>query len=232
MWHDFGAGVVPITAAIGLLLLGIEEIGVQIEEPFGILPLDSFCALIEKDIAAMEGEQQQLGQLVSVAMQEGGAGRSDAAAAAASCNAGKASGGKQQERQQKAGSQRAVLPAGPQRAQQQQWQQELLQAAPEASSGGGVLPLGVPSIASMSIASMSIASISVIEQLLDGSIDEQEVGQGMRLPLATLQGQPAVAGSLAASEAGLDVQQHVVASVLVCYESQDDQEEDQEEEEQ
>ena len=32
LWHHFGAGVVPITGLIGLLLLGIEEIGVQIEE--------------------------------------------------------------------------------------------------------------------------------------------------------------------------------------------------------
>lgn len=214
MWHDFGAGVVPITAAIGLLLLGIEEIGVQIEEPFGILPLDSFCARIEKDIAAMEGEQAQLGQLVGQAMQEGGSGRSNADAAAVSCTAGKASG-----KQQKAGSQREGSPAGPRRAQQQQWQQELMQAAPEASSEGGLLPLGGPS--------MSVASISVIEQLLDGSNDEVEVGQGIRLPLAALQGQPAMAGSAAAAEAGLDVQQHVLASVLVCYESQDGQEEEQ-----
>ena len=31
--------MVPASAIICFLLLGIEEIGVQIEEPFGILPL-------------------------------------------------------------------------------------------------------------------------------------------------------------------------------------------------
>ncbi len=31
--------MVPVSAIIAFLLLGIEEIGVQIEEPFGILPL-------------------------------------------------------------------------------------------------------------------------------------------------------------------------------------------------
>ena len=31
--------MIPVSAIIAFLLLGIEEIGVQIEEPFGILPL-------------------------------------------------------------------------------------------------------------------------------------------------------------------------------------------------
>ena len=31
--------MVPATVLIAFLLLGVEEIGVQIEEPFGILPL-------------------------------------------------------------------------------------------------------------------------------------------------------------------------------------------------
>lgn len=35
LWEQCGWSVVPITAMIALLLLGIEEIGVQIEEPFG-----------------------------------------------------------------------------------------------------------------------------------------------------------------------------------------------------
>ena len=34
---------VPATALITFLLLGIEELGLQIEEPFGILPMEAFC---------------------------------------------------------------------------------------------------------------------------------------------------------------------------------------------
>ncbi|EFJ44936.1 hypothetical protein VOLCADRAFT_106175 [Volvox carteri f. nagariensis] len=36
--------VVPVTLVIAFLLLGIEDIGVQIEEPFSILPLPDICA--------------------------------------------------------------------------------------------------------------------------------------------------------------------------------------------
>ncbi|KAG2448552.1 hypothetical protein HYH02_006443 [Chlamydomonas schloesseri] len=35
---------IPVTATISFLLLGIEDIGVQIEEPFSILPLPEICA--------------------------------------------------------------------------------------------------------------------------------------------------------------------------------------------
>jgi len=34
---------VPAAALISFLLLGIEELGLQIEEPFGILPIEAFC---------------------------------------------------------------------------------------------------------------------------------------------------------------------------------------------
>ncbi len=39
LWSACGWGAVPASVIIAFLLLGIEEIGVQIEEPFGILPL-------------------------------------------------------------------------------------------------------------------------------------------------------------------------------------------------
>ena len=35
--------VVPTSAMIAFFLLGIEEIGMQIEEPFSILPLEALC---------------------------------------------------------------------------------------------------------------------------------------------------------------------------------------------
>ena len=37
--------MVPAAVLIAFLLLGVEEIGVQIEEPFGILPLGALTGL-------------------------------------------------------------------------------------------------------------------------------------------------------------------------------------------
>jgi len=52
----YGWGTVPLTAVIAFTLLGIEEIGVEIEEPFGTddndLPLERFCDTVRND--AME----------------------------------------------------------------------------------------------------------------------------------------------------------------------------------
>ena len=39
LWDQCRYATVPVSAIISFLLLGIEEIGVQIEEPFSILPL-------------------------------------------------------------------------------------------------------------------------------------------------------------------------------------------------
>lgn len=41
---------VPIACAMAFFLLGIEEIGVQVEEPFGILALEAFCENISKNV--------------------------------------------------------------------------------------------------------------------------------------------------------------------------------------
>ncbi len=43
LWHACGWGTLPVSVAIAFLLLGIEEIGVQVEEPFAILPLGAPC---------------------------------------------------------------------------------------------------------------------------------------------------------------------------------------------
>merc|ERR1719258_727591 len=34
---------IPATAILAIFFFGIEELGIQIEEPFGILPLESLC---------------------------------------------------------------------------------------------------------------------------------------------------------------------------------------------
>lgn len=57
MWDICGWGVVPLTTVIAYLLLGIDEIGVQIEEPFGILPLEDMVADIHLEIDAMVDRQ-------------------------------------------------------------------------------------------------------------------------------------------------------------------------------
>jgi predicted membrane chloride channel (bestrophin family) len=40
-WNHWAT--IPATALLGLFLFGIEELGIQIEEPFGILPLEALC---------------------------------------------------------------------------------------------------------------------------------------------------------------------------------------------
>lgn len=45
-----GPWCIPVVAAISLVLCGIEEIGVQVEEPFGILPLEVICGRIQTDV--------------------------------------------------------------------------------------------------------------------------------------------------------------------------------------
>jgi putative membrane protein len=54
---DFGMGTVPMTLLAAYIFFGIEEIGVEIEDPFGHddndLPLDQICATIERDLRAL-----------------------------------------------------------------------------------------------------------------------------------------------------------------------------------
>ena len=40
-WNHWAT--IPATFIISFFLFGIEEVGVQIEEPFSILPLEAFC---------------------------------------------------------------------------------------------------------------------------------------------------------------------------------------------
>lgn len=51
---DFGWETVPATLLIAYALYGIEEIGVEIEQPFGThltdLPLEQFCGVIEENV--------------------------------------------------------------------------------------------------------------------------------------------------------------------------------------
>jgi len=38
-----GLPLIPATACVGLFLFGIEELAIQLEEPFSILPMQKFC---------------------------------------------------------------------------------------------------------------------------------------------------------------------------------------------
>lgn len=49
LWEETSWGVVPISGAVAFFMLGIDEIGVQIEEPFSIMPLERYCATIQED---------------------------------------------------------------------------------------------------------------------------------------------------------------------------------------
>ncbi|KAF8061059.1 CYP97C1 [Scenedesmus sp. PABB004] len=53
MWPEVNWMVVPLTAAISYLLLGIDEIGVQVEEPLSILPLEDVVVDIQAEVDAM-----------------------------------------------------------------------------------------------------------------------------------------------------------------------------------
>ncbi|PRW56885.1 UPF0187 chloroplastic [Chlorella sorokiniana] len=50
LWDSCRWAMLPIAILIAFLLLGIEEIGVQIEEPFSILPLCHICRTIRRNV--------------------------------------------------------------------------------------------------------------------------------------------------------------------------------------
>ncbi|GLC41094.1 hypothetical protein PLESTB_000943600 [Pleodorina starrii] len=50
LWGKVGWCVVPVEAVMTYLLLGIDEIAIQMEEPFGILPLENMCEAAQQSI--------------------------------------------------------------------------------------------------------------------------------------------------------------------------------------
>eukprot|EP00899_Mesostigma_viride_P012703 jgi/Mesvir1/21433/Mv20903-RA.1 len=53
LWHQLHWSTPVVTMVMTFFLLGIEEIGVQIEEPFSILPLEAMCAGIHGGLQEM-----------------------------------------------------------------------------------------------------------------------------------------------------------------------------------
>jgi hypothetical protein len=54
LWDSCRWAALPITFIVSFLLLGIEEIGVSIEEPFTILPLEVIARTIETNLRELE----------------------------------------------------------------------------------------------------------------------------------------------------------------------------------
>ncbi|KAL4514753.1 hypothetical protein Ndes2526B_g03917 [Nannochloris sp. 'desiccata'] len=53
LYESCGWATIPLAVVIGFLLLGIDSIGVFIEEPFRILPLNAYCDEVEDDLFSM-----------------------------------------------------------------------------------------------------------------------------------------------------------------------------------
>ncbi|GLC46179.1 hypothetical protein PLESTB_001198100 [Pleodorina starrii] len=98
-----------VAVVIAFLLLGVENIGVQVEEPFHVLPLNEICRAIEANVFEMER-----------AFSTGPGGRPDAAELAAAAAAGRprhataaaASGGDAAASWRRAGTGAGAGPAG------------------------------------------------------------------------------------------------------------------------
>lgn len=53
-WKVLGWATVPVDVIMGFFLLGIEEIGVQVEEPLSLLALEHWTSLVDERITQME----------------------------------------------------------------------------------------------------------------------------------------------------------------------------------
>ena len=50
LWLQLGAAMIPAMFILGWLMLGVDEIGIEIEEPFCILPVRPLCDMCEREI--------------------------------------------------------------------------------------------------------------------------------------------------------------------------------------
>eukprot|EP00884_Botryococcus_braunii_P014320 jgi/Botrbrau1/2288/Bobra.101_2s0111.1 len=70
LYSTCGWATILATSVIAFLLLGIEEIGVQIEEPFSILPLEAICTTSQTNLREMEATAKDIVDLVSEELNE------------------------------------------------------------------------------------------------------------------------------------------------------------------
>mmetsp|Transcript_27920 Transcript_27920/g.38604 ORF Transcript_27920/g.38604 Transcript_27920/m.38604 type:complete len:426 (+) Transcript_27920:107-1384(+) len=64
LWKEMGWAAVPVEFMTSLFLLGIEDIGVQIEEPFSILSCEAICGSVENNSIAMLVSQDKSNAVV------------------------------------------------------------------------------------------------------------------------------------------------------------------------
>ena len=60
LWEDCGWAVVPLTNLCGLLLLGIDHIGVELEDAMRAVDVEGICEDVSADVAAMLERQERL----------------------------------------------------------------------------------------------------------------------------------------------------------------------------
>ncbi len=68
LWPKMGPSLVVAVFFISYVLIGIDELGVQIEEPFAILPLAPLMMKIRNEVVAAVGELTAEDRQLSAAM--------------------------------------------------------------------------------------------------------------------------------------------------------------------
>ncbi|GLI62951.1 hypothetical protein VaNZ11_005805 [Volvox africanus] len=65
LWGKVGWCVVPVEAVMTYLLLGIDEIAIQMEEPFGILPLENMCEAVQQSVEQLSSMDHTVQDVVA-----------------------------------------------------------------------------------------------------------------------------------------------------------------------
>ncbi|GIL77593.1 hypothetical protein Vretimale_6815 [Volvox reticuliferus] len=65
LWGKVGWCVVPVEAVMTYLLLGIDEIAIQMEEPFGILPLENMCEAVQQSVEQLSSMDHTVQDVVT-----------------------------------------------------------------------------------------------------------------------------------------------------------------------
>lgn len=68
VWETYTWFTIPISASIAFFLLGIEYIGVQLEEPFSVLPLDRLARECQDDITELITSMQACKDIVETSL--------------------------------------------------------------------------------------------------------------------------------------------------------------------
>ncbi|KDD74270.1 bestrophin [Helicosporidium sp. ATCC 50920] len=69
LWRLYAWGSVPLSGLLAFLMLGIDEIGVQIEQPFQVLPLESLCCTVERNLRNLAAATPAVKRLASLAVE-------------------------------------------------------------------------------------------------------------------------------------------------------------------